>query len=94
MYVAAGRSAHHESDCTTLPQGSDANPAPHARLERLRRDLRAAEHDHGIDRFKGNPLAPFGGRYKQRPTTMLNTRLVVTDLYSAQVPHANTTSFR
>ena len=57
VYVAACRPANDKPNRSTHLQRRDANAASDARLQRLGGDLRAAQHDDGVDRFKWNPLA-------------------------------------
>jgi hypothetical protein len=84
---------YNESNRAAHTQGGYANAAPDARLQSLGSDLPATQHDDGVDGFKRNTLVSFGRRYQQRPTAMLHVRPMVTDVYSIQVAHSNTTVF-
>ena len=67
MHVAAGRAVDDEPDTPAHVERDHANAAAHARIERLRGDLRPAEHDDSIDSFERNPLAALRRRHQQRP---------------------------
>ena len=73
-------------------QGRYTHAASDARLQRLGGDLRAAQHDHRVDRFERNPLTPFGRRHQQRTLAVLHSGAMVANVYGAQVTHRNTTS--
>ena len=82
---------------TTKPDGpahlerGHANAAAHARVERLRGDLRAAQHNQSVNGFERNPLTALRRRHQQRPTAMLHAGTMIPDVNGAQVAHPNTT---
>ena len=92
MNVAARRAANDKPDRSTHLQRRDANAASYARFQRLGGNLRAAQYDDSVDRFKGNPLTAIGVRHQQRTAPMRHSGAMITNIHGAQVAHRNTTS--
>ena len=67
-----------------------ANASAHARVERLRGDLRATQQNQRVNRFERNPLTSLRRRHQQRPPAMLHAGAMIPNVHRAQVAHPNT----
>ena len=63
--VASCGVADDKADRTVTPQRGYAHPSPNARLDRLRRDLPAAQHHECVDGFERDALAAVRGGHQQ-----------------------------
>ena len=91
MHVASGGAVHNEAKRPAHLECRHANAATHTRIERLRRDLRAAKHHKSVDCFKRNPLTAFGRGHEQGAAAMLDAGSVISHVDGVQVAHWNTT---
>ena len=92
MYVAVRWAAYREAKCAAHAQRRHPHTATNAGIQRLRGELRAAQHDKCINRLQGNPLAALWRSDDQRSSSMLYASTMIANVRRAQVAHWNTKS--
>ena len=82
---------YNEPDGTAHLERGNANAAPHAGVERLCRDLSAAQKDYCVNRLKRDSLTTLRQAHQQRAPAVLHAGAVIPNVHGAQIAHSNTT---
>ena len=90
VHIPAGGAADDEPNSPAHPERGYANAATHTRIEGLRRDLRAPQHDKCVNRFKRNPLTALGRRHHQGAPAMPHAGTMIPHIDGAQIAHRKT----